>query len=79
MNGTHVEDGSGVFHWRHLLHSKYTELPDDFLIVKGPGGATVMKVRQKCYEGTLINSPLRRRQGIDLEIDLSQTYIPSSL
>ena len=34
-----------------------------------------MKVRQKCYEGTLINSPLHRRQGIDSEIDRSQTYL----
>ena len=35
---THLEDGSGVFHWRELLHSKYTELPGirfyhDFLTV----------------------------------------------
>ena len=43
--------------------------------MKGPSGATVMKVRQKCCEGTLINSPLRKRQGIDSEIDCSLTYL----
>lgn len=70
---THVEDGSGVFHWRELLHSKYTELPGirfyhDFLTVKTPSGATVMKIREKCYEGTLTNSPLRIKKGFNSQI-----------
>ena len=81
---THVEDGSGMFHWRELLHSKYTELPGirsyhDFLTVKTPSGATVMKIREKCYEGTLTNSPLRIKKGFNSQIVPSQNYLHREL
>lgn len=61
---TVIEDGSSVFNWRDLLILKYSDLPGtrklhDFLIARSYQGSLVMKVREKYYDGSFHNSPLR--------------------
>ena len=73
---TNTEAGYGVFHWRELLYIKNTESPGirsyhNFLTVKAPRGAAVMKVHCKCYEGTLTNLLWHVKQGSDSELDPS--------
>jgi len=34
-----------------------------------------MKIREKCYEGTLTNSPLRIKKGFNSQIVPSQNYL----
>lgn len=70
-----IEDGSGIFDWRSTLKLKYTDLAGvrklhDFLIVRA-ADKVVMKVRESCYRGIAIESPLRI-------LDTSQVALPTT-
>ena len=55
--------------WRENIPSKYSKLPGiqelhDFIIVKQPdAGIAAMKVRERCYEGSIRPSPLKVTSG----------------
>jgi len=60
---TIIDDGSAVLQWREATSLKYSDLPGtrkyhDFLIVRGVSGSVLMKVREKCYDGTFSVSPM---------------------
>lgn len=60
---TYIEDGENILLWRDTLSQKYSDLPGvrkyhDFLFIRSHTGDVVMKVREQCYTGTWINSPL---------------------
>ena len=64
-----IDDGHRVLTWRENIPSKYSKLPGiqelhDFIIVKQPdAGIAAMKVRERCYEGSIHPSPLKVTSG----------------
>lgn len=59
-----MDSGRIVRSWRDIVGEKYTNLPGirdlhDFLALRNPGQSTIMKVREKCYSGMLIDTPMR--------------------
>ena len=62
------DSGRIVRCWRDTVTQKYTNLPGirelhDFLALKNPGTDAIMKVRDKCYTGTLKDTPMKLVKG----------------
>ena len=60
---TTIDDGSAVLQWREATSQKYSDLPGtrkyhDFLIARSVTGAVAMKVKENCYGGSFVASPL---------------------
>ena len=60
---TVIDDGTAVLQWREATSMKYSDLPGtrkyhDFLIARSVTGSVVMKVQEKCFDGSFIMSPL---------------------
>ena len=64
-----IYDGHRVLTWRENIPSKYSKLPGiqelhDFIVVKQQDtGIAAMKVRERCYEGSIQPSPLKVTSG----------------
>lgn len=59
-----TDSGKIVRSWREVVGEKYTNLPGirdlhDFLALRNPGQNAIMKVRQKCYSGALVDTPMK--------------------
>ena len=60
---TSIDDGSAVLQWREATCQKYSDLPGtrkyhDFLVARSVTGVVAMKVKEKCYGGSFVESPL---------------------
>ena len=75
-----VDHGRIVCTWRERVGEKYTNLLGigdlhDFTCVATSPSGVLMKVREKCYTGTLKDTPTKVKKGTDLCIPrVSDTY-----
>ena len=70
-----MDNGRIVRSWREVVSEKYSNLPGirdlhDFLALRNPGFSAIMKVRETCYTGTLVDTPMRI-------IDASRIVLPT--